>query len=279
MKLLVGLLVTIENEYNECISSIKLQENVDQDIYEIKNRPKNSAHDELYKHFMTNCDQYDLLIKVDADMIIADRYLFQKIVKEFEENNSLDRLFIPTFDHFVGRNLGGVNVYRNTVKWHRNKDNYYTDRVHAEDSIREFKKWETSEKDPAIHHCPDPSDFQAFHFGLHRAIKAFQFGAKSRRHQSGHWLTFKEILNNYHHTKNRKLLLAIAAAIYVYDNKLDGSYINYNNELTKDIFERINQMNLTQLERYAVQNWKIKLLTLFGKYSYYTLLTSSRVFK
>ncbi len=272
MKILVGMLVTIENEYNDCLESIKAQTFVDYDIYEIRNKPKYIAHNLLYQYFMNNKQRYDLMIHIAPDMVIVDNNLFRDIVNEFENKYELDRLFIPTFDHFAGENLGGVNVYRNTVQWDLNKDNYFTDRVHKDYSIRENRKWKISEERPLICHCPNPSNYQAFHLGLHRSIKAFQFGRRNKIYLKSHWMMFNNIKRNYLLKKDRRLLLALAAARYVISNKLDDTYINYENQNTYKIYEEINLMNDDQLYDYAINNIYMRMLTIFGKYSYYLIM-------
>ena len=271
MKILVGILYTVENEYERCIASIKSQNLVNYKIYEIKSKPKNVAHDFLYKYFVNHANQYDLLIKIDADMVIEDKKLFYKIVNEFKANKHLDHLNIPTFDHFTDFNYGGVNVYRNTVRWNNNKDNYFTDRVHKNETIRESKKWRVPEETPLIHHCPNPSNYQAFHFGVHRAVKAFQFGRAHKKYQNLHWIMFSNVKRNYFIYKDRKYLLALAGAVCAISEKLKDSDINYNNKRIYKIYQEINRRNDDELYDYAINNIYMRMLSIFGKLSYYII--------
>jgi len=278
MKILVGLLSTIENEYKECINSIKKQQNANFDIYEIKNKPKNIAHDKLYSKFQTNSDYFDLLIKIDADMVIEDVNLFYKIVNEFIVNKELDHLVIPVYDHFMGKHIWGVNVHRNTVKWNTNVDNYSTDTVQKEETVRGLKEWIVPEESPIIHHCPNPSPFQAFHFGLHRSIKAFQFNKKNRTNARPHWINFYYLQEHYHLTMNKKILFALAAARYVIDHKIDDSFIDYNNSESYKIFCRFNSMSEAELYKYAIQNIYMRLLVSMRFSTILTKLTYEMVF-
>ncbi len=272
MNILVGLLYTLENEYNECLRSIHSQSTVKYEVYEVINKPKNVAHDLLYTHFVNNSGQYDLLIKIDADMVIEDKRLFYKIVNEFKANKYLDYLYISTYDHFTDVNYGGVNVYRNTVRWNNNKDNYFTDRVHRNETIRESKKWKVPEETPLIHHCPNPNNYQAFHFGIHRAIKAFQFGKANKRSQYVHWTMFSKVKRKYFITKDRKYLLVLAGATYAVSHKLTDTAININDEKINKIYEEINRKNDDELYDYAVNNIYMRILKIFGKYSYYLIM-------
>ncbi len=272
MKILVGTLKTNENEFEACCKSIQAQSYKHYDHQIIENLGSAEAHDKLYSTFQNTSNKYDLLVKIDADMVIEDKELFDKIVSDFKNNKYLDHLFIPTYDHFVCRNLGGVNVYRNSVRWHATTDNYFPDRVHKPETIRESKKWVVPEDKPLIHHCPNPSSYQASHFGLHRSIKAFQFGEKNKIYQKSHWMLFNDIKRNYYTKKDRRLLLTLGAARYVISHKLNDSYINYSNENIYKIYEEINRKNDDELYDYAVNNIYMRMLNIFGMYSYYLIL-------
>lgn len=246
MKLLIGTLKTIENEFEECCKSINYQLYKKFDHIVIENLGDAEAHDKLYSTFQNNSDKFDLLIKIDADMVIADTKLFSKIVKEFEENERLDRLFIHCYDHFVGENLGGVNVYRNTVKWQRNEDNFFTDRGHLEDTIRETKSWNVPEDKPLIHHCPNPSNYQAFHFGLHRMMKTLQPGVSINNANISkvHWRTFSKIIDRYKVLGTNNLKYALLGGESVLSCKFQDDAISYGNQEVEEIFKKYdNKLN------------------------------------
>ena len=264
MNILVGVLVTIENEYNDCINSIRSQSYADYKIFEINNKPKNIAHDLLFSYFSENKDKYDILIKIDADMVIADNNLFKDIIREFKENKRLDRLFIPVFDHFVGRNLGGVNVYRNTVKWDKNKDNYFTDRGHKKDTIRDNKSWQIPENTPIIHHCPNPSNYQAFHFGLHRMMKALQPGKINAKINKIHWRTIRWILEKHKNNKTDNLKYALMGADCALSFKLKDHNLSYGDEKVQELYEMYDN-SAKNLINY---NSSINILVKSMKYSY-----------
>lgn len=273
MKLLVATLKTIEQEFEMCCESIKSQEYSNYDHIVIENMRKAEAHDKLYGMFQNSSDQYDLLIKIDADMVIDDINLFKKVVEEFVENERLDHLIVPVYDHFIKMNIDGVNVYRNTVKWQPNEDNYYTDRGQVDNTIMDCKRWTVNESMPIIHHCPNPSSFQSFHYGMHRAIKAFQFKKRGEFYKGAkHWGGFGHIKDNYINTKYRSFLLVLAAARYVIDEKLDGTYIDYDNEKTIEIFKYINAKCDKELYTYSIDNAYIKMTDVMGLYSYYIIL-------
>ena len=70
-KVYVGVLYSGENEYGECLETIKAQtySNFDLSVYE--HLPKLEAHKALYHAFLDQKNVYDFLIKIDADMVLT----------------------------------------------------------------------------------------------------------------------------------------------------------------------------------------------------------------
>jgi len=68
-----------------------------------------------------------LLIKVDADMVICSRTLFEDIVGRFESDPSLSWLSIAVADFFSGKLINGLNSYRNTLKWKFTESTLFVD--------------------------------------------------------------------------------------------------------------------------------------------------------
>jgi hypothetical protein len=101
MKLLVGTLYTIENEFEQCCAAIDRQTYDHFDLVVIRNLPNKKAHEALYGTFMGEGEKYDLLVTVDGDMVIEDRHLFRNIVRRFESDSELDLLLIAVHDFFT----------------------------------------------------------------------------------------------------------------------------------------------------------------------------------
>ena len=116
-RILVGTLYSGENEFEECVASIKKQSYQNFEPLVIRNLPNKEAHDTLYKTFMDRSHEFDLMIKIDADMVIENERLFEKIVRKFQRNDKLKDLEIAVFDFFSNQLIWGMHAYRNTVKW------------------------------------------------------------------------------------------------------------------------------------------------------------------
>jgi hypothetical protein len=171
MKLLVGTLYTIENEFQDCLASLERQTLRDFDHFVIQGMPNRQAHDQLYERFMNNAGEYDFFIKLDADMVIRSQHLLADIVTEFEQRPQIDLLTILVHDYFTDRLVEGLHTFRSHVRWQKRTDDVFTD-SHSIPRDRIFV--DRDQLAPAAYHCPDPSDFQSFHYGLHRGVKVRQ---------------------------------------------------------------------------------------------------------
>src|SRR5690242_14514637 len=117
MRILVGTLYTIENEFAACCAAIQRQTHTDFEHLVLEKLPNKVAHDTLYRTFMQRSDEFDLLIKIDADMVIRSPNLFAAIVAKFRADPLLDEYVIQLHDFFTDRPMWGMSVYRNTVRW------------------------------------------------------------------------------------------------------------------------------------------------------------------
>lgn len=167
MRILVGTLYTIENEFDACCAAIARQTLPAAEHLIIRNKPNKEAHDTLYGTFARRRDEFDLLIKVDADMVLARDTVFEEIVEQFARSPDLDLLKIGLHDFFTDRLIGSLNAYRNIPAW--GSDAVFTDSVGVPATRTRI---DMSDLAPVADHCPDPSPFQAFHFGVHKGVKA-----------------------------------------------------------------------------------------------------------
>lgn len=252
-KILVGLLYSGENEYEDCIASIKSQTYSDYDLFKFEFLPKLEAHSRLYHSFLDQKDSYDLLIKIDADMVLTRPELFQQIVDKFTQNPGMDVLGIAIWDFFSGGYINGLNSYRNTVSWELNPDNVNADVVVVEPGKYIFDQ---SELAPAAFHCKNPSKLQAFHFGVHRAIKVF-----APRHSTSHWQLLEKTWQNFLKTSDVRIGLAILGAELVYAGEFEKEDSNYTNPKINELLDQYRDLNSNQIMgeiiKLRIRNWGI----------------------
>ena len=263
MKILVGIIHSNEPQVDECINSVKNQNyhNIS-DYFIITGYSKQIAHDKLYSTFMNKNKDYDIFIKIDGDMIIERKDFLSFIENKFKTHKNLDWIRIELFDFFLKENMSGLNIYSKNVRWKTNLSNFFTDRTMVRSSVRSDlgiipkKMW--------ISHCKNPTDYQAFNFGFHRAIKAFQYGSRKKIFSTLQWKAFLRIsrLNKIKEEKINHLILA--SLIYVIYNKISDEAINENSEKKSKAFSYLSNMSNEQLFQYYNKSYAYRLLN-FGK--------------
>lgn len=268
MHILVGTLYTIENEFKECCRSIEAQTYKNFKHLVIKNLPKQEAHEKLYRTFMDNADSYNLLIKIDADMVITDNELFEKVVKKFQNDPELDLLLIAIHDYFTDDMLIGINIFRNTVRWNLGKEALFTDRTYDPNSIRKKEK-DYTEIAPAAMHCHNPSPFQAFHYGFHRGMKV-----ENKKNYLG---GLEPVVAHYQRTRDNHLAYAVLGANTAFTNKFTVDQISYNDETLLHYFnKRYASLQPSELHRKALYS---KIYFMYQLPAYRMLVNKYQAFK
>ena len=106
---------SIENEYQECLEKIAHQE-CDFDVFKVEQLTNKEAHLTLYDTFMKKSEDYDLFIKVDADMVITRNSFFTEVQEFFRNHKNVDLLAIAVNDFFTDRLIYGLHVNNSNVK-------------------------------------------------------------------------------------------------------------------------------------------------------------------
>ncbi|WP_136810720.1 hypothetical protein [Desulfosediminicola flagellatus] len=238
MKIFVGVLHTYENEYERCMQCIKRQIDCDFEIFEFHNLKNKQAHDALYSTFMDMSDEFEIMIKVDADMVLTRDTYFKEVSHVFQENPLVDRVYVAVHDYFTDRLIMGLNAFRNTVKWEKNnKEDLFVDIRPIAHGIK-IKDFENLA--PAAWHCPDSSPFQAFHFGVHKAIKAIQPG-RAVLHSAGgarHWSNIAALKSAFEQKYDISRGYALLGAEYGLRAQIYPENLDYDDETLHRQFEK-----------------------------------------
>lgn len=253
MKFFVGTLYSGENEFEECVTSIQNQSYKKFEHFVFRKLPNREAHHTLFKSFKNKINEFDLLVKVDADMVICSNDLFAQIAKKMVENPDIDVLSIAVSDFFTGDLINGLNAYRNTVEWDFDKETMFVD-------IPEVSKaqslFDTSELAPAAIHCKNPSKFQAFHYGVHRGFKSIQ-----KTYSTTHWAMLEKVWRNFLKTGDVRIGLAVLGAELVYAGKFTKEDVDYTNPKVEHVLNDYLGMQSNDIKREILKlrakNWGI----------------------
>lgn len=247
-RIYVGTLYSNENEFEDCVRSIQQQTYQHFDHYIFKNLPNKEAHVALFKSFVERAKEYAFLIKVDADMVLSDPALFEKIVKKMEELPDIEILTIAVDDFFSDQLIFGLNTYRNTVHWDFAKENLFVDIPNVP---RERYFFDDKELAPAATHCSNPSPFQALHYGVHRGLKVIQLDQESKKESSrrAKWTGAERTWVHYLQTDDTRLGLACLGAELAYAGFFQISDLDITNPNLGKILIRFIDLDNKALHR------------------------------
>lgn len=244
-RIFIGTLFSGENEFEEGVESLKNQ-NYTNWIHEVyKHLPNKKAHNTLYERFMELQDQYDLFIKMDGDMVFKSNEVLNIIVNHFENNPDLDQLTTKIQDWFTDTRINGMHSFSNRVLWKKNNEKLFVDPKPEFSGIHMI----INPEEDIIIHSPNPSDFQAFHFGFHRTIKALQrnnftnfkwvFARQMRKF-------LKNLYKNYKRTGEERLIYSLAGCKYIFDDVFEDRHYDYTNNYLKDFFDENREKILSE---------------------------------
>ena len=287
MRILVGTLATIENEFDACTASIQRQTHRDFEQFVIRDLPNKQAHDTLYRTFMSRAEAFDLLIKVDADMVLTDDRFFEKVVERFQEHtfketnpptqlgtkttgqttktrptyppppvlpvhpapasapSIMNALIISVHDWFSDRLIEGLHVYRSDVRWEANDERVFVDRACLPANQIVYDRTTLA---PAAYHCPDPSPFQAFHYGLHKGVKVLAAIRGHRRATAEFHITnIEQTWRHFLRQGDRRLALACLGAELALAGWFEARHVDVQDNHVRDVLRDYEDLNADAL--------------------------------
>lgn len=236
MKVLVGTLFSGENEFKKCCDSVNSQTFRSFEHMIIEGLSASEAHQKLFHFFMEHSEEFDVLLKVDADMVLTRHTLLQEVVDVFTMRKNIHHYNIAVQDWYTSCLIFGMNAYRNTVRWHFDKSIFVENskllKLRVNDQDLEFPRdgrfHDKTVLAPAAFHSPDPSDYQAFHFGLHKGVKIVESidnGWMERLKE--HCNNIERTFDHYLQSNDRRLLLAVAGGELAVQRRLPTSFASY----------------------------------------------------
>ena len=128
-------------------------------------------------------------------MVLQRPVFFEQVSAFFESHPEIDLLTVAVHDWFTDELISGLHTYRSHVRWPDHAEDVFVDPSPVADD-RWVLDFDTLA--PSAWHCPDPSPYQAFHFGMHKAVKVLA----ARRGRSGRL----RAPQGYGHARNVELI-------------------------------------------------------------------------
>ncbi|AKF09666.1 glycosyltransferase [Sandaracinus amylolyticus] len=251
LRVMVGTLHSDENEFEQCVESVRKQRysRMKHEIFSGLGK-KESVATLMTAFQRSDCD---LLIKVDADMVLTSPDFVERIVRVFQANPGIDLLSVAILDFFSGGPIQGINAYRKTVEWsNERQDSLFTDHTQVP-SRKRLVVWPTFLRDAV--HAPNPSPFQAFHFGVHRGLKTLQLSS-ARYHAARAEEQLAYLEKTWDHFQLRREL-RLGLACLGFELALTGCYsleqLDYTNPSLRESFAPIDQLDVDRVEAAVVE--------------------------
>jgi hypothetical protein len=242
---LVGTLACGEAERDACRAAVARQTLAPAEHRVIEGLAKREAHAALYGGFVAERERFDLLVKVDADMVLCRDTVLERIAEAFVRRPAMQKLSIDVHDWFTDRPMNGLNAFRNTIEFSADGDGVFTDRFdHGGGAVGRDRR----RLAPAAWHCPDPHPFQAFHFGVHRGVKA-AVAAERGMHETA-YLRCREVQRVWRHFRrdgDRRLGLAALGGEWGMQGRFGADQLDYDNAAVRAAFAEVAEWSAVRL--------------------------------
>jgi hypothetical protein len=254
-RILIGTLYVDEKERDSCERALAIQGYSSWNHRVFAGLENREAHRQLYQYFMDNRDKYELFIKLDADMVLRSPDSLALIVNEFENTDNLDHAVFHVKDWMSGLQIIGLHVFSNRVSWRLTDEQLFVD---PDPVCPGIKKLVVDFPSPIADHSPDPSPFQAFRFGAHRASKILQSGRLwiDCAQADFQWQMLTNIHDCWQREGDRRRVLALLGAQWVLTAHMKGMPDGYTGDTVHHIYRNIEQLDDNLLAERLSRAWQ-----------------------
>lgn len=212
-RVFVGTMHYQEGDFQSCLRVVQEQKGISLTHFLVSGLEESQAHAELWSAWHRVRDCHDLFVKVDADTVLQHDQVLLEFWRLVSSNDRITGVQAPLYDFFTDDLINGLNAFRPCVSFRAPSDTLFVDRVDVgHDIIVPSEKVPESLR-PAGLHCHQATDRQAFHYGLHRALK-------------GQAHVIKKVRNVWKRTGDRTRAMALlgAAAAWSFSDMRGFSY-------------------------------------------------------
>ena len=228
-RVLVLTLYSGEGEIKRCRASVLSQALPVAEHRVFEHLPNRAAHDRLYHTIMTESSRFDLFLKLDADMELADEGALGRLLGPFRRVDGLDHLVAAVDDWMTGTDMIGIHVFSARVRWADHDEQLYVDPDPVFPGVELVMP---APRPPIVHHAFDPTPLQAFRFGVHRGLKAVQRGrsrAITRPHNAILQMkVLSRVWRRFTALGDRRLGLAVMGADMVFRDRFPFAVNDYS---------------------------------------------------
>ncbi|MCZ6680588.1 MAG: hypothetical protein O7E52_25430 [Candidatus Poribacteria bacterium] len=192
--------------------------------------------------------EFDLFMKLDADMVLMRENVLEEIVEYFSNRRELDHAVFSVRDFASDSDILGLHVFSNRATWPICSERLFVD---PDPSIPGLKEYVWGPPAPVAHHSPNPSEGQLFSFGVHRATKVIQIGRTAQfRTMTAlvQWKLLLGVAQKFMRKSERRLLFALYGAELVRRREIVLFNDSYKGVVASEHFEAARQMSTPALK-------------------------------
>lgn len=240
MRFLVVTMHAGEPQLERCTDAVRAQEGVDVEHVLISDLPNVEAHARCYEEIQARSADYDVAVKLDADMVLSGDHVLETIGRWFVTDPELDHGQLALHDFFTDRAIMGLHVFSPRVRWPEHSDGLFVDAAPIVPG-RRAEVWQPPI--PIADHAPDPTPRQALGFGVHRGQKAFQWDRRRIKGSQARdqWRTLVWTWEAFERTRNMERGAAVYAADLVWRRTGAAWRLGYNDESVERILADMPQ--------------------------------------
>jgi len=168
LRVLILTLYSGESDFSDCVDAVANQDYPLKTHEVIRLLPNKEAHDSVYRKIEEERDNYDVFVKLDADMVFLDWGALGRIVSQFQASSDLDHAIFTVRDWLSQKEIFGLHAFSNRVYWQLSDDPLFVDPSPSRPGRKIFFSGPPS---PIADHCPNPGLEEAYVVGRHRAMK------------------------------------------------------------------------------------------------------------
>ena len=254
-RVLVLTLRTDENEFEQSVAALEAQTHNNWEQVVFTNLPNKEAHDALYATIMQRSGEFDLFVKLDADMVFRDAEALAQLVGLFDADETLDHVQSVVHDWYTDSPMMGLHAYTARCRWSQRDEQMFVD---YRPEFPGHRIDLTAPPAPFVLHGPDPSPYQAFLFGVHRANKVYQYDRLliRRGEARSQWRNLQRVADHYQRSGDRRLGLLLLGAEDVRDKELSpDSYDIRSRMAVQERFEERNRLSDDEIREMLASRW------------------------
>jgi len=244
-KVFVGVMHSGENELSRCLEILN-QQTVRPHVELISGLANKEAHQKLYNQIMKERENFDFFIKCDADMVLNSEKSISEIIKTFEINPQINHLCLSVLDWFSNSRVIGLHSFRSGVVWPELNDGLFLD-PNPSNAVSLYISEEAPS--PIAYHACDPSPFQAFYFGVHRALKIKRSDELELNVKTSydHLFILRKVFFNYLRTQDYRLGLVLLGAKLALETGIKT--VEKKKEDYQHLFERYKALSPEEISK------------------------------